>query len=179
MGLMFAAVVLSHVNRFCMKEAFLQGGISSFEGIFFRCFFILVFNLLYAAIFRVNIVGIPTAQWKWVTTRALAGFIGGNLSYLALNSLDYSMAVVLEFTNPIFVGIFAAILLKEKITKFDYLALVMAFVGVLIYANPQWVGGEAEATTLNANATIHTLLGGIIVAVGASVSVAVGSVALR
>ena len=179
MAIMFAAVLLSHVNRFCMKEAFLVGGISSFEGVFFRCFFILVANSLYAAIFKVNLVGIPKTQWKWVATRAFAGFVAGNLSYLALKSLDYSMAVVLEFTNPIFVGIFAAILLKEKITKFDYLALIMAFVGVLFYANPQWMGGQPNPTTLNANSTVHTLLAGIIIAVGASITVAVGSVALR
>lgn len=176
---MFVAVLLSHVNRFCMKEAFLVGGISSFEGIFFRCFFILVINLLYASIFKVSIINIPRSQWKWVATRAFAGFIGGNLGYLALKSLDYSMSVALEFTNPMFVGIFAAILLKEKITKFDYLALVMAFVGVLIYANPQWVGGEAAPSTLPSNSPVHILFVGIIIALGASVAVALGSVALR
>ena len=139
---MFVGVLLSHVNRFCMKEAFIIGGISSFEGIFFRCLFILIFNSIFLSVVRVNVVNIPRPFWKWIATRAIAGFLGGNLGYLALHSLDYSKAVVLEFTNPILVGILAAILLKERITKFDYLALVLAFVGVLFYANPQWIGGN-------------------------------------
>ena len=59
MALMFVGVLLSHVNRFCMKEAFLVGGISSFEGIFFRCLFILIFNTLFLLVMKINVVSIP------------------------------------------------------------------------------------------------------------------------
>ena len=61
---------------------------------------------------RVDPIDIPHPMRKWLAARAFFGFVGGNLSYLALHILQYSKAVVLEFTNPIFVGILACILLK-------------------------------------------------------------------
>lgn len=180
MGLMVGGVVLSHVNRFCMKEAFVTGGISSFEGMFFRCLFILVFNVAYAWGFKVDVLAVPPGLWKWLATRAGMGFLGGNLGYLALHTIDYSKAVVLEFTNPIFVGLFAACLLRERISKFDYLALLLAFLGVLIYANPSWLGGEDPADAAAAGGPqSHALVLGVLAAMGAAVTVSLGSVALR
>ena len=92
---MLVAVIFSHANRFFMKLAYLTAVVSSFEGMFFRCLYILIFNSIYVLIIKVDPINIPPPMRKWLAVRAFFGFVGGNLSYLALHILQYSKAVVL------------------------------------------------------------------------------------
>lgn len=65
---------------------------------------------------------------------ALAGTILGDLIYfLALTKLTIVNALVISHLQPIFIVLFGFFLLKDKLTKFDYIGIVlMIFAGLFI-----------------------------------------------
>ncbi len=68
--------------------------------------------------------------------RALAGGIGFVCNFYAIDHMNISDASMLNKLAPFFVIIFSAIFLKEKANWFQWLAVVLAFVGSLFIVKP-------------------------------------------
>jgi len=82
--------------------------------------------------------------------------IGGALSYtatvmlfVAANKLTTAAnAILLQFTAPIFVAILGLLILKEKIKSYDYIAIIVVFVGMLLFFIDDVGGGSMLGNTL-------------------------------
>lgn len=68
--------------------------------------------------------------------RGFFGMLGVLLYFVATKYLPTAEAAILQKSSPFFVVVFAAILLKEKVTKIDVISLLLAFVGVAIITKP-------------------------------------------
>ncbi|TRD23552.1 DMT family transporter [Palleronia caenipelagi] len=67
-------------------------------------------------------------------------FAGQNLWFLAIALIPLAQVFALEFTSPIWVALFAPLVLGERLTPRNLLAAVIGFCGILIVARP----GAAE-----------------------------------
>ena len=68
--------------------------------------------------------------------RSLAGGIGFVCNFYAVDNMNISDASMLNKLAPFFVIIFSAIFLKEKANGFQWMAVVLAFVGSLFIVKP-------------------------------------------
>lgn len=50
--------------------------------------------------------------------------------------IDLSKAAVLFWTNPMFTALFAYYFLGEKITPFDWAAITLMIIGIVVIENP-------------------------------------------
>ena len=78
----------------------------------------------------------------WGNNKTLL-FIRGLLGTLALLSIFYairtmplSISTVIQYTYPIFISIFAAIFINEKVTSNIFFGLIFGWLGILILLNP-------------------------------------------
>ncbi len=69
-------------------------------------------------------------------TRNIAHFTGQNLWFWALGLIPLSQLFAIEFTSPLWVMIFAALFLGERLTKIKLLAGALGFVGILVLVQP-------------------------------------------
>ena len=75
---------------------------------------------------------------KYLTYRAFLGFLGVVFYFYAISHLPLADAVVLNQMNPFFVVILAALFLREKIKKLQIPAIILALIGVVFIAQPQF-----------------------------------------
>ncbi len=72
------------------------------------------------------------------------GYVGQSFSYLtAIKFASAGLVALLLYLYPVFVAILSAIFLKEKLTRFTFVALALATIGAAMTANPhggQWTG---------------------------------------
>jgi len=101
----------------------------AFELVFFRsigssaiCFFLLLKQ------------GIPILgnQRKLLLTRGLVGVTAMVLFFAVIKLIPFGSAVSLRYISPIFAGILAIFILKERITPLQWGCFLMAFIGVLL-----------------------------------------------
>ncbi len=107
--------------------------IGVFETVFFRGLFTMVIVLVIILFSRISIWG---KNKKLLILRGVFGFLGLICYVFGIYYLKLANAVLLNRSSPIFVVIFSAILLKEKITKKQLLALFLAFFGVINIIKP-------------------------------------------
>lgn len=79
---------------------------------------------------------IKEVPWHILMLRVMAGTLGVVCNYYALDHLYISDASVLNKLAPFATLIFSAIFLKEKIQRHQILALLLAFMGVILVAKP-------------------------------------------
>jgi len=86
----------------------------------------------------------PTAI-GWVVLRSLLLVTMWVSYYLSLPHLPLSVAAAAYYTLPIFITLFSAVLVGERITRAGWLAVVMGFTGVVLVLRP-----DTSALTLHA-----------------------------
>ena len=72
--------------------------------------------------------------------RNLSHFAGQNLWFYAITVAPLAQVFALEFTSPIWVTLFAPLVLRERLTRIRVLSALVGFSGILIVARP---GAEA------------------------------------
>ena len=73
---------------------------------------------------------------KLLILRSIFGLLGIAAYFYALANMKLSDAVILNKMSPFFVMVFAALFLKEKITKKQLIALVIAALGAILVIRP-------------------------------------------
>lgn len=81
-------------------------------------------------------------------TRNIAHFAGQNLWFYAITVIPLAQVFALEFTTPIWVILFAPLLLGERITRVGGFAAMLGFIGVMIVTRP--IGAELSSGTITA-----------------------------
>lgn len=98
-----------------------------------------------------------------LTLRGLLGF-GGLLSFFyAIPRLPLADVTVIQFTNPVFTALFAALFIREKITRAVAVSICLSLAGVTLIAQPSILFGE-DANTLNLTAVSVALVGAVFAA---------------
>jgi drug/metabolite transporter (DMT)-like permease len=69
---------------------------------------------------------------KWLLLRGTSGMIALTIFFFTLHELPLAIASVLQYLSPIFTVMIAHQLFKEKVNKWQYLASLLAFTGVVL-----------------------------------------------
>lgn len=140
----FAGMALS--VKLCTQPSALLGDhhISSLQVVFFRSFLCL---LLMAPLLMRDLKNFPLKlnMLKPMLLRSLAGGVAMIFYFSAISRLPLATAVLLNYTSPLWAGIFAYIFLSEALSVGLVLAYPLALTGVLMV-----VGGPGVSDDLGA-----------------------------
>ena len=107
--LMSQSAVCFSIMALCVKYA--SASISPFEIVFFRSFFGMLMVLPIIARKKISLWGEKRFE---LTTRGLCGFGALLLHFYTIAKLELGMAIMLNYTAPIFTVIFSIFFLKER-----------------------------------------------------------------
>ena len=115
----------------CVKK--IDEAIPIYELVFFRSIFSLVVTSLIIKKKKIK----PWGKNKGLLIlRGLLGTIALICIFYSIRNMPLSISTVIQYTYPIFISIFAAFLIKEKITLNLLIALFIGWFGILIILNP-------------------------------------------
>ena len=114
----------------------LTGDVPTLQKCFFRNFFALVIAVVTMIKSKVPFK-IGEGNTKYLVGRSTAGLVGMVCNFYAIDKCRaISDASILNKLSPFFAIIFSVFVLKEIAGKFDWMAVVMAFVGALFVVKP-------------------------------------------
>jgi len=123
--------MLYSVLAFTVMNAFVKylESVSAYQIVFFRGFGSFILCLAY-----LKFKGIPVwgTHRKLLLARGAVGTLSMTLFFLALKEIPFGSAATLRYIAPIFAALFAVVWLKEKISIWQWLCFIAAFVGVII-----------------------------------------------
>lgn len=141
-GILWMIAGTASFSAMIIAVRYLSDTIPPFEQVFLRSVISLAIAL--PMVMRVRREAVhtfrPNALGRLYATRALGTFIGVSAWFFAVAAMPLAEAVALHFTLPIFGLILSAVILREKITRPRWMAVVIGFTGVLIILRP---GAEA------------------------------------
>ena len=73
---------------------------------------------------------------KLLVIRGLLGTLALLSIFYAIRTMPLSISTVIQYTYPIFISIFAAIFINEKVTSNIFFGLIFGWLGILILLNP-------------------------------------------
>ncbi len=100
--------------------------------------------------------------------RGILGFGALSCFFYALTQLPLAEATVIQYTNPVFTAVLAALLLREHMGIREVAGLLLSLVGVIMVARPTALFGRGEAL---APLAVAVALLGAIFSAGAYVAV--------
>lgn len=113
----------------------LTGDVPTMQKCFFRNFFAMLI-----AIFSLIRTGTPfrigKGNTKYLLARSLAGGIGMICNFYAIDRMSISDAAILNKLSPFFAIIFSIWVLKEVADRYEWLAIILAFIGSLFVVKP-------------------------------------------
>jgi drug/metabolite transporter (DMT)-like permease len=115
----------------------LSGDLPVFEKVFFRNILAVVIAFIVIRKQKHRMFGKKENQ-KYLMIRSLLGVIGMVLYFYAISNLYLADSAMLHKLFPFFVTIFAAIFLKEKISKIQIPALIIVFLAALLIIKPRF-----------------------------------------
>lgn len=69
---------------------------------------------------------------KWLLIRGFSGMIALTLFFFTIDHLPIAIASTIQYLAPVFTVILAVSIMKEKVGKWQWLFIIIAFVGALI-----------------------------------------------
>ena len=128
--LVFASLFFS-LMTVCVKK--IDEAIPIYELVFFRSIFSLIITSLIIKKKNINPWGKNKAL---LILRGLLGTTALMCIFYSIRNMPLSISTVIQYTYPIFISIFAALLFKEKINFKLISALFIGWFGILIILNP-------------------------------------------
>ncbi len=129
-NLIFASFFFS-LMTVCVKK--IDNRIPIYELVFFRS--ILSFFITSLILNKKNLN--PWGKNKpLLILRGILGTIALVCIFYAIKNMPLNISTVIQYTYPIFISIFAGILINEKITKNLIIASITGWLGILIILNP-------------------------------------------
>jgi len=128
--LIFASFFFS-LMTVCVKK--IDNRIPIYELVFFRSLLSLFITSLIINKKNIN----PWGENKpLLVLRGILGTIALVCIFYAIQNMPLNISTVIQYTYPIFISIFAGILINETITKNIIFASVIGWIGILIILNP-------------------------------------------
>ena len=129
-NLVFASFFFS-LMTLCVKKT--DDSIPIFELVFFRSFLSLAITSLIIKRRKIS----PWGKNKpLLIIRGLLGTLALVCIFYAIRNMPLNIATVIQYKYPIFISIFSAIFIKEKITKNIVIALIIGWLGIFLIINP-------------------------------------------
>ena len=129
-NLIFASFFFS-LMTVCVKK--IDNRLPIYELVFFRSLFSLFITSLIINKRNLN----PWGENKpLLVLRGVFGTIALICIFYAIRKMPLNISTVIQYTYPIFISIFAGILINEKITKNIIIACITGWLGILIILNP-------------------------------------------
>lgn len=135
-----------------------------FEKVFFRnlvSLFITIYLILKTKPVKISDYIGKKENQKFLLSRAFLGFIGVVLNFYAITHLKLADSQILNRISPVWVSIFALFFLKEKLTKTQIFAIVIAIAGSTLVIKPKFsfdmlpaLAGFASSITAGAAYTL-------------------------
>ncbi len=125
--LMSQSAICFSIMALCVKYA--STSLSPFQIVFFRSFFGLLMVLPFIRRKKVSLWG--EERFK-LTARGVCGFGALVLHFYTIAKLDLGLAVMLNYTAPIFTVILSVFLLKERPSLLLFLLILLSFAGVVL-----------------------------------------------
>ena len=107
--------------------------------------------------------------------RGVFGFLDIGLSYVAYRMIPFADASTIIFSAPVYVSVFACIILKEECGIFQIFIIGMTIGGVLLISKPTFLFGMDPESVVG----VDLRMGGTIVAVTASLCASLTYVIMR
>lgn len=79
---------------------------------------------------------IPKKYRTLIVIRTITGFIGIGGLFNAVKYMPISQANCIYFTSPMFLAVMAYFALNEKLSVYDIVSLISAFIGVILINDP-------------------------------------------
>lgn len=137
----FAAIIFMLISalsysimQFCVK---LTPDIPIMEKILIRNFFSMIIAFIILKKKKISMFGAKKNQ-KYLFGRTLGGYLGMNLFFIGTMQVTLSVAAIINKLSPFVVMILAYFFLKEKITKYHIIALLLALFGSWLVIKPQF-----------------------------------------
>ena len=130
LNLVFASLFFS-IMTVCVKK--IDERIPIYELVFFRS---LISLLITSIIIRKKNINPWGNNKTLLILRGVLGTIALLSIFYAIRNMPLSISTVIQYTYPIFISIFAGILLKEKITKIIIIAVLVGWTGIMVILNP-------------------------------------------
>ncbi|WP_258877581.1 DMT family transporter [Candidatus Xianfuyuplasma coldseepsis] len=115
----------------------LAGDLPVFQKVFFRNIVSMFFALIMITIEKDRLIGKKQHQ-KLLLLRSVLGTTGMLLFFYSIDQLVAADANMLNKLSSFFLILFSFLFLKEKITKYQLLAIIIAFLGSLFIIKPQF-----------------------------------------
>lgn len=135
---MIVAALLFAVMGLCVKLGAAHG-FSSAELVFYRSFIGLV--VIYCIVRRRG-YSLRTRHLRNHIYRGTSGFVALLLYFYAIGGLPLATAVTLNYTSPLFLAVLATWVLKEHVSRWLLVAVVVGFVGVGLLLRPSFASDE-------------------------------------
>ncbi len=157
--LMIMAVTLFTAMSALIKAA---DRVPAGQAVFFRASMSLPIILVWLMIRAEVAEGLRTQSWKGHAVRGIAGSLAMGLGFAGLKYLPLPEVTALRFVTPIFIVLFAAVMLGERIRAIRITAVASGLAGVVIILWPRLTlsgeGGELfGAGLVLASATLAAL----------------------
>jgi len=128
---LFLASFFFSLMTVCVK--LVDSKISIYQLVFFRSIFSLSITTLILSKKGINQWG---ANKPLLILRGLLGTIALLCIFYAIRTMPLSISTVIQYTYPIFISIFASILIKERLTRNVIIALFLGWLGIFLIINP-------------------------------------------
>lgn len=134
-GILFALIAMMLFSCMAAIAKHFADHYSAFQIAFFRFFFAL-FPLFPLIVSSGGVEVFKTKRFFGHVWRSLVGTASLITYFYSLQHLPLADAVAVSFTNPIFITLLSMVLLKEKVGRNRWIAIVLGFIGVIIIAKP-------------------------------------------
>lgn len=94
------------------------------------------------------ILGYNGERWM-LFIRSLFGFVAFVFFYIALRFISLSDASTIVFSSPVYVSIFACILINEPCGAFQIATVMLTVLGVVLISKPSFLFGDADIITVS------------------------------
>jgi len=175
--LAFLGIILAIISALIFSMSALMvklaESVPSIEVAFTRLTLQIVFSLPAMIFFKDKFI-YPWKQSRFLLLRAISGTTALNLMIYAVKHMPLADARVIFYTSPVFTAILGRIFLKESVSKFDVLAMILSIGGVVLIGRPTFLFGSLGKSSESKQVWVPTLL-----AVGAAIGSSASAVLTR
>ncbi|MDO5639061.1 MAG: DMT family transporter [Neisseria sp.] len=138
-GWMVIAAFCFTLMNLWVKEAGNRFAFGSGELVFWRMGFA---ALVLGMLARAQGKTFATPHWKAHLSRSVSGTLGMFCIFYAVVHLPLATGVTLSYTSSIFLAVLSIVVLREKLSRYKELMVVLGFVGVMVLLRPSLGSGQ-------------------------------------
>ena len=132
----------------CSNAVFakLLENIPPFELLFFRSILLIVFLGIYIGYFDNQIPINDRKNRKIILIQSILAFFLGYFYFYGIKNMPLSEAIVIMYTNPMFTGFLAWLLIKEYYPFYEKLSALISLIGIILMIRPNFIFGDTNDT---------------------------------